>query len=185
MIAMIDRNIDLAILLMGRMSLARDVERGDVQLEIEPIDLVRLVRETVSDLRYAVLSEHPTAVAGVDELQIEADPTVLREIVFNVLSNAAKYSQPDAPIEVTVESLPDSARVVVRNHGGGVTPGDTERLFEKFFQSDAAGSAVTGVGFGLFISRGLARAHGGDLTTRPAADEGSEFVLDLPSGHAN
>ncbi len=70
-----------------------------------------------------------------------------------------------------------SARVVVRNHGSGVTPGDTEHIFEKFRQLDATSP---GAGLGLFISRGLARAHGGDLTVQPATDAGSEFELRLP-----
>jgi signal transduction histidine kinase len=65
----------------------------------------------------------------------------------------------------------------LRDHGGGVDPSDTSRIFGKYYQADAGAS---GVGLGLFISRGLARAHGGDLTVRPAANDGSEFVIDLP-----
>ena len=69
------------------------------------------------------------------------------------------------------------ARVVVRNHGGGVTPGDTERIFEKFGRLE---SGAPDTGLGLFISRGLARAHGGDLQVRPAESVGSEFIVTLP-----
>jgi signal transduction histidine kinase len=78
---------------------------------------------------------------------------------------------------VSIDADPASARMAVRNHGGGVTPGDTDQIFDKFFQSDDDSS---GVGLGLFVSRGLARAHGGDITLNAAASEGSEFVLRLP-----
>ena len=59
-----------------------------------------------------------------------------------------------------------------------MTAGDRQHIFEKFFQADIRSS---GVGLGLFVSRGLARAHGGDVTVRPAQDIGSEFVLELPA----
>lgn len=177
-VAMIERNVDLAILLMDRMSLAREIESDTVVLACEELDLVDLVRQSVGDLRSVFLREHPVDIESVDALNVKVDPTAVREIVFNLLSNAAKYSARKAPITVAVDRVNGSARMVVRNHGGGVTPGDGEHIFEKFFQSDAGSP---GVGLGLFVSRGLARAHGGDITVRPAPDEGSEFVLRLPA----
>lgn len=107
---------------------------------------------------------------------VRADPTAAREIVFNLLSNAAKYSSSAAPIEVTVGAVGDIVEVVVRDHGSGVTPLDSDSIFEKSWQGDGT---APGVGLGLYISRGLARAHGGDITVQPAAHEGSEFRLSL------
>jgi two-component system, OmpR family, sensor kinase len=178
LLEMITRNVDLALLLMDRMSLARSVEADTVELAKETIDLVTLVRESVSDLVLAVLHDHPVELVTVATLPVEADPTAAREIVFNLMANAAKYSAAESPITVALDRHVDRARMVVRNHGGGVTPGDTERIFEKFFQGDRNSS---GVGLGLFVSRGLARAHGGDITVRPAEHDGSEFVLELPA----
>jgi signal transduction histidine kinase len=131
----------------------------------------------VSDLGCAVLREHPVELGTADDVSVDADPTAVREIVFNLLSNAAKYSASDAPINITVSRSGHDATMVVRNHGHGVTPGDGEHIFEKFFQADTCSS---GVGLGLYVSRGLARAHGGDISVRPARDAGSEFVLRLP-----
>ncbi|MDX1660085.1 MAG: HAMP domain-containing sensor histidine kinase [Nitriliruptorales bacterium] len=174
---MIVRNGDLALLLLERIGLARDIEQGTVDLSTQEIDLAELVRESVSDLEVVLLSEHPTEVSAPEQVIVLADPTAGREIVFNLLSNAAKYSDAGAPIEITVTAVDSVAQVVVRNHGGGVTPGDTERIFEKFERLD---SGAPGTGLGLFISRGLARAHGGDIQVQPAQDVGSEFILTLP-----
>lgn len=91
---------------------------------------------------------------------------------------AAKYSASDAAIEVTVRQDGKQAEVVVRNHGTGVTPGDAETIFGKFFQGDPG---PPGAGLGLYISRGLARAHDGDLHVQPAEQHGSEFILTLPA----
>jgi two-component system, OmpR family, sensor histidine kinase KdpD len=177
MLEMIRRNTKLAELLLGRLGLARDVEAGEVTLEVVPVDLAQLVQESVDDLRRALLAQHPVTVDAGSPLAILADPTAAREIVFNLLSNAAKYSEKGAHIEVSVLVEDGMAEVVVRNHGSGVTPGDTERVFEKYQRGN---STTPGVGLGLFISRGLARAHGGDLTVRPATRVGSEFHLCLP-----
>ena len=173
----IRRNSNLAVLLLRRLGLARDVEAGTVALTRTTVDLGRLVEESVEDLRTVVLDDHEVEVTVAASPAMEADETALREIVFNLLSNAAKYSDRHAPISVTVEVTCDTAHVAIRNHGTGVTPGDTERIFEKFRQLD---QHSPGAGLGLFISRGLARAHGGDLIVRPAAERGSEFELLLP-----
>jgi signal transduction histidine kinase len=178
LVAMIKRNIDLAILLMDRMSLARDVENDTINLTRKRLDLVRLLREAVSDLAYTSLSDHPIDLVTVDELSVDADSTAVREIIFNLLANAAKYSALDAEISISLERHDRDARLVIRDHGLGVTPSDSDRIFDKFFQTDAQSK---GVGLGLFVSRGLARAHGGDITVRAATGSGAEFVLDLPA----
>lgn len=177
LLQMVKRNADLASLLLGRLCLARDVEAGTVELSLEPVDIGELVSQSVSDLREMILVDHEVNVTLADTPLVQADATAAREVVFNLLSNAAKYSSPGAPIEVTVALADGMVSVVVRNHGAGVTPGDTQAIFEKYWQADESRS---GAGLGLYISRGLARAHGGDLEVQPATDEGSEFRLSLP-----
>lgn len=179
LLRMIQRNADLASLLLGRLHLARDVEAGTVELAREPVDIGQLVSQTVSDLREIILVDHEVSVTLADTPPVQADATAAREIVFNLLSNAAKYSGQGAPIEVTVGAVDGTVSVVVRNHGAGVTPGDTEAIFEKYWQGE---DSASGAGLGLYISRGLARAHGGDLEVQPATDVGSEFRLSLPVG---
>jgi signal transduction histidine kinase len=179
LLLMIRRNTELAQLLLRRIGLAREIESGTVELSRAKVDLARLVEESVADMRHVILGDHPVSVTIELMPPILADATAAREIVFNLLSNACKYSALDAPIEVIVRVAGDNAEVVVRNHGSGVTPGDTEDIFEKFHRGE---TYAPGAGLGLFISRGLARAHGGDLTVRPAKDVGSEFCLTLPTG---
>ena len=177
LLEVIRRNSRLAVLLLRRLDLARDVEAGTVTLDLGTVDLAQLVTESVDDLRTIALDGHQVEVIVADAPTIVADETALREIVLNLMTNAAKYSGPHAAIEVAVDTTDNTARVAVRNHGSGVTPGHTEHIFEKYRQLN---TTSPGAGLGLFISRGLARAHGGDLTVQPATDEGSEFELRLP-----
>ena len=179
LLQMIRRNTQLAELLLRRIGLARDIDAGTVRLSRAMLDLGQLVEESVGDLRQMILGDHPVTVT-IDEIPpVWADATAAREIVFNLLSNASKYSESGAAIAVTARRDGDHAEVVVRNHGGGVTPGDTDRIFEKFHRGQ---TTSPGAGLGLFISRGLARAHGGDITVQAAERVGSEFRLTLPLG---
>jgi two-component system, OmpR family, sensor histidine kinase MtrB len=182
LLRMILRNADLALLLLDRMGLARDVEAGTVRLQLAETDVTALVRETIEDLESLVLGTHPVQIDGLARCSVPADPTALREILLNLLLNAAKYSPEQSPIEVSVEGDGREVTVVVSDHGCGVAPADLERIFEQYMQVQSGGS---GVGLGLYISRGLARAHGGELAVRRRGDDGSDFVLRLPRNGAD
>jgi signal transduction histidine kinase len=174
----IDRNLDVAMLLLGRL---RDASAADVDtfdLVTQPADLAALVRDTVADLTPVVLAEHPVHLHAPDAAVVPMDTTRVRQVLFNLLSNAAKYSPAGAPIEVTVDVGGASATVAVADHGHGVAPGDADRIFDKFTRAE---TTADGTGLGLFVSRAIARAHGGDVTLEPGAVEGSCFVLTLPA----
>lgn len=173
----IQRHSRLSARLVARLSLAHELERGPVELETEELDLSDLVEEIVSDVAAFVLPERTVTVTAGDPVLAAVDRASISEVIFNLLANAHKYSNSDAAIDVRVDKKEGLARIVVRDQGSGVSPGDTEAIFEAYVQ---AGPRRGGVGLGLHVSRELARAHGGDLSVRPAEDVGSEFILELP-----
>lgn len=170
------RHSHLSTRLVARLSLAHRIGRGTVKLEPEPLDLSGLVEKIVSDVAAFVLPERTVTVFADSPVHALADRASVSEIVFNLLGNAHKYSPAEAAIEVHVDREERRARVVVRDEGSGVAPGDSEAIFEPYVQT---GPNRGGVGLGLYVSRGLARAQGGELWVRPAKDVGSEFVLEL------
>lgn len=177
MAEMIRRNSRLATRLVDRLGVAARVGKGTVQLVTTPIDLCDLVSDIVDDVVSFVLPERGVSLSIDNPVRVTVDQHAIAEIVFNLLANAAKYSHATTPIDVRVDLDDRTARVTVRDHGGGVAPDDTERIFEPYVQ---AGPNRGGVGLGLYVSRGLARAHDGELSVRAPADGGSEFVLELP-----
>ena len=111
-----------------------------------------------------------------------ADRDAVRQILLNLLDNAAKYA-PGAPPEVLVSAAGNGVELVVADRGPGVPRGLEEKVFERFFRADdALARGTNGSGLGLSIARGLARGMGGDLTCRPREGGGAEFVLTLPKG---
>lgn len=101
--------------------------------------------------------------------------------VVNLIENAAKYSAPDAPIDISVRRMGERLVISVADRGIGVREQDREQIFEPFFRSPGAPPTTHGAGLGLAISRGLAHAQGGDVTYEPRSGGGSVFSLILPA----
>lgn len=157
---------------------ARLVEVDAVEIRLEELDFAALVREIVADLR-PVTEPHKLAVQTTPTLA-RVDPGAVRQILTNLISNAVKYSPTDQPITVTLEARQHEVHIEVIDHGPGVPAGREHELFGKFTRLGATNA--NGVGLGLYISRGLARSHGGDLVFTRPADGGSRFTLVLPAG---
>jgi signal transduction histidine kinase len=100
------------------------------------------------------------------------------QILLNLLGNAIRYSPEGSEVWLRVEQVGDRAQVVVADQGQGLSKSDQARLFDKFERLGRSGDG--GSGLGLYISRRLARAMGGDLTVDSAPGQGARFTLDLP-----
>lgn len=181
MLRLVQRNARHATRILARLERDRRGGTGGVPFEPESVDLAQIARETAADLADVLLCGNPTVVDAPAAVMIHADPTALREILSNLLSNAVKYSPHGSRIDVSVVECEGDAQLTVRDRGHGLTPADVERVFERFQQVDPRGQ---GLGLGLYVSRCLARAHGGDLVVSATTARGSQFLLTLPSAAA-
>ncbi|HEY7755265.1 MAG TPA: ATP-binding protein [Actinomycetota bacterium] len=184
-----------------------DVLEDDVKAELiegaqaQAERLSRLVEDllTVSRIEDGVLRLHPervkprTLVADAERasgtsgrVQVElhrVDPVVcdadaIVRVLTNLLDNAKKYSPEGSPIEIAITQDERSVRFAVRDHGPGIDPEDREAVFERFRR--LGDGAKPGAGLGLYISRGLVEAHGGEVTVGEAPEGGAEFAFTLP-----
>lgn len=154
---------------------ARDVRLGTISLNVEPLPLPALVESVVEAMR-PQLAPHPVHVTTTGRADVIADDPRLRQVVRNLVSNAAKFSPPTATIDVSVRREDGRVRVSVRDHGPGVP---AERQHELFRRFSRLGSQSKGLGIGLHLARTIALAHGGDITYEPASP-GSRFTVELP-----
>ncbi|MHA6722671.1 sensor histidine kinase [Sphingomonas sp. RS2018] len=157
------------------------VERPDFALRAEPIDLADVARRAAGLLAVragdrAVRIDRP----ALDEyLPASGDFRRALQVLVNLIGNAVRYSPGESMVWVRVESDGDRACVIVADQGRGIAPQDHELVFEKFGRVDA--QEAGGSGLGLYISRRLARAMGGDLTLDSAPGQGARFVFTLPA----
>ena len=117
-------------------------------------------------------------------LYVRGDSGRLRQVVTNLVENAAKYTEPGGRITVTLEQRGDEAVLAVRDNGIGIDAENLERIFEPFTQShQPLASPSSGLGIGLSVVRRIMELHGGHVkVTSAGSDAGSEFVVSLPVG---
>jgi two-component system sensor histidine kinase KdpD len=112
---------------------------------------------------------------------ILVEPTLIVQILTNLLENAAKYTEPGTTITISAAVRDENILVTVADDGPGLPAGDPERLFEKFHRGRSE-SNIVGVGLGLAICRAAARLHGGDIRAANNPGGGACFEITLPLG---
>jgi PAS domain S-box-containing protein len=163
---------------------ASRLTRGQVHLRKERLDLPTVVRQAADSVSALVTEKgHSLVVAGdAAELAVEADPVRLEQVLVNLLTNAAKYTDPGGRIEIRLERLGDQARIGIKDSGIGIEPARLARVFELFEQGERGiDRAKGGLGIGLTIVKRLVELHGGAVEARSEGiGRGSEFVVELP-----
>ncbi|HEX3219223.1 MAG TPA: ATP-binding protein [Candidatus Limnocylindria bacterium] len=164
------------------LDVSRIDRRGGVSIEPQAIDLAEEIREAVARTG----REHPerSITATVpDELPIRADRDRIGQVLTNLLDNAVKYSPDGGPVAVRAEASGDRVQVSVLDTGIGIGGDQADAVFERFFQADAdAGRRFGGLGLGLYITRAIVEAHGGEISAQPnpEADHGTLIRFTIP-----
>ena len=155
------------------------VETGSLQVQKEwqPLEDAVGVALIRIDER---LREHKVEVHLPADLPlVPLDAVLLEQVFINLLENAAKYTPPGTPIEISASAGAGVVNVSVADRGPGLAPGEEERVFEKFFRSGDAPPGK-GVGLGLTIARGIVIAHGGRIWAENRPGGGAVFRFTLP-----
>ncbi len=187
------RNARRLLALVNQLLDFRKIEERGIVLYRSKADIVAFVKEVAlsfSDL-FESKSINFVIDSNVDSLQVSFDSDKLEKIIFNLLSNAFKFSPENGEVKLQVEYLADSVggigdnntgkvRISVSDKGIGIPPGNQEKIFERFFQADSEGAHNLGSGIGLAITREFVRLHGGKIHVESQPGRGSIFIVDLP-----
>jgi signal transduction histidine kinase/CheY-like chemotaxis protein len=158
------------------------IEAGQMELIIESVDLKTMIEGVVSSSA-GLVKDKPIALQSRIEPglpTIQADPTRLRQVLTNLMSNAAKFTEKGT---ITVQAWRDgeSVRISIADTGVGIPEDKMHLLFGQFRQLDPSSSRrAQGTGLGLAISQNLAEMHGGHIDVQSQAGIGSTFVVSLP-----
>jgi two-component system sensor histidine kinase BaeS len=156
-------------------------EAGGLQLHRERVDLGELVMRAVDLFRgEAERRSMQIAMANDGRVFVDADPTRVRQIVRNLVSNALQHTPDGGRVEVSVRRDGEVARVSVADNGRGIPAEQLEKIFERFYRVDEArGRDSGGAGLGLAIVRRLVEAHGGRVWAE-SGDAGATLTFVLP-----
>jgi signal transduction histidine kinase len=160
------------------LDLAR-LQHGRIELHAERCDLAAIVTETVEEQETeAARAGSSVKVLAANSVQGSFDPVRLRQVVSNLMSNAIKYGN-GQPIDVLVDQVESTARILVRDHGRGISEELKDKVFDRFERAEEV-REITGLGLGLYVTRHLVEAHGGKISVESRLGQGSTFRVDLP-----
>ena len=174
MLASLTRSLGRMNRLVDSLTEANRIGAGNLSLAIEPVDLVELIRTTISESA-ATLGDRSVNLVADGPVIAPVDPFRIRQVIENLLSNAVKFSPAGTGVDVRVQADQSKVSINVTDLGSGVPTEKQALLFRKF---ERLGSGVPGIGLGLYLSREIARAHNGDLAY--CGGPTSSFVLTLP-----
>jgi signal transduction histidine kinase len=162
------------------------IEAGKMELSPETFDIARLIEEVVSTVRPLITKNaNVISINRPDDLgSMCADITKVRQILFNLLSNACKFTELGT---ITLDAVRETAgnienlSLIVRDTGIGMTPGQMEKLFQPFTQADAQiAQKYGGTGLGLAITRRFCEMMGGEIRVTSEYGRGTAFMVKLP-----
>jgi PAS domain S-box-containing protein len=180
----IDRQVQYMSLLLDDLLDISRVTRGTLVLRMQPTDLVSAVNAAIETARPMIdAKRHALSIELPHEpVQFTADPLRVAQVLSNLLTNAAKYTDPEGQIRLSADCQPDHLLIRVTDSGVGINPENLPRIFEMFSQvQPPMHGSEGGLGIGLALAKGLVELHGGSIEASSAGlGRGSEFAVRLP-----
>lgn len=155
------------------------LEQGTQKLQLETADLSQLVEVLCEEQAHLAPGGTTLAVHTQPDLLVNGDVTRLSRLLTNLISNAYRYGKPNGHVWVDLHREGQWAVLSVRDDGIGIAPEDRQRIFQRFYQVDAA-RGKDGSGLGLLMVQQAARLHGSSVTVDSRIGEGSTFIVRLP-----
>jgi PAS domain S-box-containing protein len=161
--------------------LANRLDRGDLRIDSERVDLSQLVSDAVETMSHDAPKTISISAAPNGAAEAVGDRDRIEQVLVNLIDNAVKYSPDGGEIVVSTVPAAASVRVEVADEGIGIPPAEQEAVFEKFYRADPQHRATpSGTGLGLYICRELVQRMGGTIGVRSRPGGGSTFWFQLP-----
>lgn len=183
---MVKRNARRLLNLVNQLLDFRKLEENELKLNLVKADIVAFIGEVIESFKDLADRRHIkfSFNALVNVYYTEFDKDKIERILFNLLSNAFKFTGADGEVSVTVERMgkgKNGVQIRVSDTGMGMQPMDRDKVFERFFQAEKVAEITNqGSGIGLSITREFVRLHGGSIDVNSVHGKGSDFMVTFP-----
>jgi signal transduction histidine kinase/ligand-binding sensor domain-containing protein/DNA-binding response OmpR family regulator len=193
---LIYRNAERILQLINQLMDIRKIGKGQMQLRFKETDIVPFIKELYHNFEYQAKTKNITLgfTTAIEELKVWIDPKNFDKIIFNLLSNAFKYTPKEGHIQINLKTghdsdapspaLCDYVEIEVSDNGIGLQEEEINRIFDRFYQvRNGENSSSTGTGIGLNLTRSLVELHYGKITAKNnEGGVGSSFTIRIPLG---
>ena len=161
----------------------RQIEAENMNLELEPVNLLELAQAVETAFEPDLKKKKLTCEVSGEAAAVMGDQRRLHQVIFNLVSNAVKYSTEGGSIQIRVKQEKHKAVLIVEDQGIGMAEEELPLIFERFYRTDLSRSRKTGgAGIGLAIVKAIVQAHQGTVTVTSKVGCGSRFTVTLPAG---
>lgn len=172
----------LSRLVKSMLDLSR-IDNGELKLNPANFDITGTIVTTLLTFEQSI-DEKQIEVRGLENTRsqtVYGDQDLLHQVVYNLIENAVKFTNPGGYISVQVTDGIDRTTVVIENSGQGIAPEELPRIFERFYKTDKSRSKdKNGMGLGLYIVRTILKLHSGDITVSSVAGQSCRFEFYIP-----
>ncbi len=172
----------LSRLVRSMLDLSR-IDNGELKLNPANFDITNILVTTLLTFEKGI-DDRQIEIRGLDEIRsqtVYGDQDLLHQVIYNLIENAVKFTEPGGYISLQVSDGIDRTTVVIENSGPGIPPEELPRIFERFYKTDKSRSRdKNGMGLGLYIVRTILKLHGGDISVSSAAGRFCRFEFYIP-----
>ena len=177
----------LSRLVKSMLDLSR-IDSGEMKIYPSQFDITHTVVSTLLTFEQKI-DERGIEIRGLEDAgpqMVWGDPDLLHQVVYNLIENAVKFTNPGGYISILITEGIDRTTVVIENSGQGIAPEDLSMIFERFYKTDKSRSRdKNGMGLGLYIVRTILKLHGGDITVSSAVGQFCRFEFYIPKPQAS
>lgn len=179
----INKEIDRLSLIISDLLTLVQMDTKNMKLNRQNIRMSELVQDTIHKLTPMAQKRQQAIAADIqDEGEMYADGIKLQQVVYNLMENAVKYTQPGGRIQVRLFKTGKDVNITVSDNGPGIPKDDLPHIFDRFYRVDKARSRETGgTGLGLSIVKQIVMLHGGNVTVKSEEGQGATFTVELPA----
>ena len=168
--------------MVGDLLLLAQAESGKLPLTMAPVALDELLTDVFQQMRVLAGEKVRLKLTDIDQVLVTGDRDRLKQVLINLASNAIHYTPAGGDVYLSLSKMGEMARVVVRDTGPGIPPGDLPHIFDRFYRGEKSRtrSKASGFGLGLSIASFIVEAHGGRIEVDSHEGHGTAFAVYLP-----
>lgn len=159
------------------------LEMSQIYLNEKNIDLIKVLNESIALIQKAVIYEKRNIFLHVkDPVFLKADEQMIKQIFFNILSNAVKFTKKDGEINIYLRRLPQFVRIIFKDNGCGIEKNKLKNLFDPFYKTKQTFfKSQQGMGLGLVLVKKMVILHQGRVMIKSVLNKGTLLMIDFPN----